>query len=46
MYVCVILMHTKQIRLQAMRMRSLGWDQYLKVELVNGNKTLSVSYWV
>ncbi|KAF8447165.1 mediator complex subunit MED14-domain-containing protein [Boletus edulis BED1] len=31
---------------QAIRMCSLGWGQYLKVELLNGNKTLSVSYWV
>ncbi|KAF8552437.1 MED14-domain-containing protein [Imleria badia] len=31
---------------QAVRMCSLGWGQYLKVELLNGNKTLSVSYWV
>ena len=32
--------------LQAMWMYSLGWGWYLKVELLNGNKTLSVSYWV
>ncbi|KAI9567227.1 mediator complex subunit MED14-domain-containing protein [Boletus coccyginus] len=31
---------------QAVRMCSLGWGKYLKVELLNGNKTLSVSYWV
>ncbi|KAG8218037.1 mediator complex subunit MED14-domain-containing protein, partial [Butyriboletus roseoflavus] len=31
---------------QAMRMCSLGWGQYLKVELLNSNKTLSVSYWL
>jgi mediator of RNA polymerase II transcription subunit 14 len=31
---------------QAVRMCSLGWGQHLKVELLNGNKTLSVSYWV
>ncbi|KIJ59729.1 hypothetical protein HYDPIDRAFT_118235 [Hydnomerulius pinastri MD-312] len=30
---------------QAMRMCSLGWGQYLKVEMLNGNRTLTVSYW-
>ncbi|EGO25140.1 hypothetical protein SERLADRAFT_414850 [Serpula lacrymans var. lacrymans S7.9] len=31
---------------QAQRMRSLGWADYLKVEMSNGRKTLTVSYWV
>ncbi|KAH7889201.1 mediator complex subunit MED14-domain-containing protein [Phlebopus sp. FC_14] len=28
------------------RMRSLGWAEYLKVDMLNGRKTLSVSYWI
>lgn len=31
---------------QAQRMRSLGWADYLKVEMTNERKTLIVSYWV
>ncbi|KAN0076709.1 Mediator complex subunit MED14 domain containing protein [Tylopilus felleus] len=31
---------------QAVRMCSLGWGQHLKVELLNGNRTLTVSYWI
>ncbi|KAF9242015.1 mediator complex subunit MED14-domain-containing protein [Melanogaster broomeanus] len=30
---------------QATRMCSLGWGQYLKVEMLNGNRSLAVSYW-
>ncbi|EIW78720.1 MED14-domain-containing protein [Coniophora puteana RWD-64-598 SS2] len=30
---------------QAERMRSLGWADYLKVEMKNSRKTLVVSYW-
>ncbi|KAI6128239.1 mediator complex subunit MED14-domain-containing protein [Pisolithus croceorrhizus] len=31
---------------QAQRMRSLGWADYLKVEMLNNRKTLFVSYWL
>lgn len=31
---------------QAQRMRSLGWADYLRVEMLNNRKTLSVSYWL
>jgi mediator of RNA polymerase II transcription subunit 14 len=31
---------------QAERLRSLGWADYLKVEMINHRKTLHVSYWV
>ncbi|KAI6103423.1 mediator complex subunit MED14-domain-containing protein [Pisolithus sp. B1] len=31
---------------QAQRMRSLGWADYLKVEMLNNHKTLFVSYWL
>ncbi|KAG2126062.1 mediator complex subunit MED14-domain-containing protein [Suillus clintonianus] len=31
---------------QAQRMRSLGWADFLKVEMRDGRKTLSVSYWM
>lgn len=31
---------------QAQRMRSLGWAEFLKVEMRDGRKTLAVSYWM
>jgi hypothetical protein len=31
---------------KASRMRSLGWADYLKVEMTNNRKTLVVSYWM
>lgn len=31
---------------QAERMRSLGWAEYLRVQLSADRKTLSVSYWM
>ncbi|KAH7915167.1 mediator complex subunit MED14-domain-containing protein [Hygrophoropsis aurantiaca] len=31
---------------QVQRMRSLGWSDFLKVEMSNGRKTLAVSYWI
>ncbi|KAG1744781.1 mediator complex subunit MED14-domain-containing protein [Suillus lakei] len=31
---------------QAQRMRSLGWANFLKVEMRDGRKTLAVSYWM
>ncbi|OAX41796.1 MED14-domain-containing protein [Rhizopogon vinicolor AM-OR11-026] len=31
---------------QAQRMRSLGWADFLKVEMRDGRKTLAVSYWM
>ncbi|KAG6333415.1 hypothetical protein ID866_5677 [Astraeus odoratus] len=31
---------------QAQRMRSLGWSEYLKVEMLDNRKTLVVSYWM
>lgn len=43
-YIGILLFN--KFRLQAMRMCSLGWGPYLKVELLDGNKTLSVSYWL
>jgi len=32
--------------IQAQRMRSLGWADFLKVEMRDGRKTLAVSYWM
>ena len=34
------------ILLQAQRMRSLGWADFLKVEMRDRRKTLAVSYWM
>lgn len=31
---------------QAERLRSLGWGEFLKVEMSRDRKTLSVSYWM
>jgi mediator of RNA polymerase II transcription subunit 14 len=31
---------------QAERLRSLGWGDFLKVEMSRDRKTLSVSYWM
>lgn len=31
---------------QAERMRSLGWADYLKVDMTNDRKTLTISYWM
>ena len=31
---------------QAERMRSLGWADYLKVDMSNDRKTLTISYWM
>ncbi|KAF9220121.1 MED14-domain-containing protein [Gyrodon lividus] len=31
---------------QATRMCSLGWGQHLKVEMLNGDRALAVSYWI
>ncbi|KAI0785537.1 MED14-domain-containing protein [Abortiporus biennis] len=31
---------------QAERMRSLGWADYMKVEMTNSRKTLTISYWI
>ncbi|EKM54002.1 uncharacterized protein PHACADRAFT_174499 [Phanerochaete carnosa HHB-10118-sp] len=31
---------------QAERMRSLGWGEYLKVEMSNDRKTLTLTYWL
>lgn len=31
---------------QAMRLRSLGWAEYLKVEISPDRKTLTASYWM
>jgi mediator of RNA polymerase II transcription subunit 14 len=31
---------------QAQRMRSLGWADYMKVEMTNNRKTLTASYWM
>ncbi|KAH0826875.1 mediator complex subunit MED14-domain-containing protein [Lanmaoa asiatica] len=45
-YVDLVKFSLSKSCLQALRMCSLGWGQYLKVELLNGNKTLSVSYWL
>ncbi|KAH8108107.1 mediator complex subunit MED14-domain-containing protein [Cristinia sonorae] len=31
---------------QAERMRSLGWAEYLNVEMTNSRRTLTISYWI
>ena len=31
---------------QAERLRTLGWGEYLKVEMSNDRRTLTLSYWM
>lgn len=42
----VIIMLLADGLMQAQRMCSLGWTDFLKVEMRDGRKTLVVSYWM
>ena len=44
--VVVFALPNKLCDIQAERLRSLGWGEFLKVEMSRDRKVLSVSYWM